>query len=73
MQNSYLHNNKSLDENLDTIRVSQKKYIDKKKVVDINKLLNRVKVNKNNEKKKNITFILSTLSCLSITAYIIFN
>jgi len=73
MQNSYLHNNKSLDEDLDQIKISQRKYIDKKKVVDINKLLNRVKVNKINEKKKNVTFVLSTISCLSITAYIIFS
>tara|TARA_B100000795_G_scaffold107475_1_gene79358 strand:+ start:881 stop:1102 length:222 start_codon:yes stop_codon:yes gene_type:complete len=73
MQNSYLHNNKSLDEDLDQAKISQRKYIDKKKVVDINKLLNRVKVNKIKEKKKNVTFILSTISCLSITAYIIFS
>jgi len=73
MQNRYFHNNKLLNENLNITRVSQKKYIDKKIVVDINKLLNRVKVNKIHEKKKNIAFILSTLSCLSITAYIIFN
>ena len=45
MQNSYFHNNKSLNENLNQTKTSQRKYIDKKKVVDINKLLNRVKVN----------------------------
>ena len=73
MEKNYFHNNRSLDENLNEIRSSQRKYTDKKKVVDINKLLNRVKINESDKKKKNITFILSTLSCLSITAYIIFN
>ena len=73
MQKVYFHNEKSIDQNINTKRLSEAQHISEKQVVDINKLLNRVKVNKNNEKKKNITFILSTLSCLSITAYIIFN
>ena len=73
MQKSYFHNDRSLDENLNQTRTSQRKYTDKKKVVDINKLLNRVKINEIDRKKKNITFILSTLSCLSLTAYIIFS
>ena len=65
MQNSYLHNNKSLDEDLDQTKISQRKYIDKKKVVDINKLLNRVKVNKINEKKR-----MLPLSFLQYRAYL---
>ena len=73
MEKNYFHNDRSLDENLNEIRTSQRKYTDKKKVVDINKLLNRVKINEIDRKKKNITFILSTLSCLSLTAYIIFS
>jgi len=73
MQKSYFHNDRSLDENLNQTRTSQRKYTDKKKVVDINKLLNRVKINEIDRKKKNITFIFSTLSCLSLTAYIIFS
>ena len=73
MEKNYFHNNRLLDENLNEIRSSQRKYTDKKKVVDINKLLNRVKINESDKKKKNITFILCTISCLSLSAYIIFN
>ena len=73
MEKNYFHNNRSLDENLNEIRSSQIKYTDKKKVVDINKLLNRVKINESDKKKKNITFILCKISCLSLSAYIIFN
>ena len=73
MEKNYFHNNRSLNENLNEIRSSKRKYTDKKKVVDINKLLNRVKINESDKKKKNITFILCTISCLSLSAYIIFN
>ena len=52
MQKSYFHNDRSLDENLNQTRTSQRKYTDKKKVVDINKLLNRVKINEIDRKKK---------------------
>ena len=73
MEKNYFHNNRSLDENLNEIRSSQRKYTDKKKVVDINKLLNRVKINESDKKKKNITFIFCTILCLSLSAYIFFN
>jgi len=73
MQNSYFHNNKSLNENLNQTKTFQRKYIDKKKVVDINKLLNRVKANQIKEKKKNIAFIFYTFLCVSFSAYFIFN
>ncbi len=66
MQNSYLHNNKSLDEDLDQTKISQRKYIDKKKVVDINKLLNRVKIDQRNDTKKKIIFYSLTVVALSI-------
>ena len=73
MQKSYFHNKILLEESLEKTNVSQAKKIDKKKVVDINKLLNRVKVNKIYEKKRNIIFTLYTLLGLSLSAYIIFN
>ena len=56
MQKSYFHNDRSLDENLNQTRTSQRKYTDKKKVVDINKLLNRVKINEIDRKKKKYYF-----------------
>jgi len=41
--------------------------------VDINVLLNRVKVDKNKERKKIITSIVSSCLGLCLSAYIIFN
>jgi len=72
MKKNYFHNNKQLYESLDQIKPSQAKYIDTKTVVDINKLLNRVKLNKIDEKKKNVTYIVYTLLGLCFSAYIIF-
>jgi len=72
MKKNYFHNNKQLYESLDQIKPSQAKYIDTKKVVDINKLLNRVKLNKIDEKKKNVTYIVYILLGLCFSAYIIF-
>ncbi len=72
MKKNYFHNNRQLHESLDQIRPSQAKYIDTKTVVDINKLLNRVKLNKIDEKKKNVTYIVYTLLGLCFSAYIIF-
>ena len=43
------------------------------KKVDINILLNKVKIDRNVEKKKNIVFITFILLCLNLSAYIIFN
>ena len=50
---------------------SQKKtipvqYIDQKRTVDINKLLNRVKMDKKNETKRKIIFYSSTILGLSL-------
>jgi len=72
MKKNYFHNNKQLYESLDQIKPSQAKYIDTKTVVDINKLLNRVKLNKIDEKKKNVTYIVYILLGLCFSAYIIF-
>ena len=41
--------------------------------VDINILLNRVKVQKKETIKKNIIFLICTLVGLSVSAYLIFN
>ena len=37
------------------------KYIDQKRIVDINKLLNRVKIDQKNENKKKIIFYCSVV------------
>ena len=54
----YFHNDKSIDQNLNTKRLSGVQPLEKKQVVDINKLLNRVKIDKKNEIKKKSFFIV---------------
>ena len=69
MRKVYFHNEKSIDQNINTKKLSEAQHIGKKQVVDINKLLNRVKINQKNETKKKFIFyslIISGLSLLGI-------
>ena len=52
MLKNVFYNNKKLSENLEKNNLSQVIKRDHREVVDINNLLNRVKINKFNEKKK---------------------
>ena len=52
----YFHNDKSIDQNLNTKRLSGAQHLGEKQVVDINKLLNRVKIEQKNEAKRKIIF-----------------
>jgi hypothetical protein len=62
----YFHNDKSIDQNLNTKRLSGVQPLEKKQVVDINKLLNRVKIDKRNKIKKKIIFYSSTILALGL-------
>ena len=67
MRKVYFHNKKSIDKNINTKRLSEAKQIGERQVVDINKLLNRVKIDQKNESKRKIifyTFIMLGLSLL---------
>ena len=66
MQKVYFHNGKSIDQNTNTKRLSQVQHVVEKQVVDINKLLNRVKIDKKNEIKQKIIFYWSTILGLSL-------
>ena len=66
MLKSYYHNNKSISENKGQKKTIPVKYIDQKRIVDINKLLNRVKIDKKNETKRKIIFYSSTILGLSL-------
>ena len=57
MQKMYFHNDKSIDQNINTKRLSEAQHISKKQVVDINKLLNRVKIDQKNETKQKNHFL----------------
>ena len=66
MRKVYFHNEKPIDQNTNRKRLSETQRISEKQVVDINKLLNRVKIDKKNETKRKIIFyVLSILGlCL---------
>jgi hypothetical protein len=56
MQNSIFHNNKIFKKTLEKKKLSYLQNTNIKVNVDINKLLNRVKIEQNIEKKNKITF-----------------
>ena len=56
MRKVYFHNEKSIDQNINTKRLSEAQHIGERQVVDINKLLNRVKIDQKNETKRKIIF-----------------
>ena len=71
MRNNTFHNGKSLEENFDIKKNTHPSYnIDQKINVDINKLLNRVKMDHKNEKKQKI--ILSVYAILLLSFMTIF-
>ena len=66
MQKVYFHNGKSIDQNINTKRLSEVQYVSKKQVVDVNKLLNRVKIDQKNETKRKIIFYSSAILALTL-------
>ena len=57
---SDITSNKDLKKNIPV------QYIDQKRIVDINKLLNRVKIDKKNETKRQIVFYSSVILALTL-------
>ena len=66
MRKVYFHNGKSIDQNINTKRLSEVNHIGEKQVVDINKLLNRVKIDQKNETKRKIIFYSFIILGLSL-------
>ena len=64
-------NNKSKSESKGRKKNIPVKYIDQKRIVDINKLLNRVKIDQKNETKRKIIFYSATILGLSLIGYLI--
>ena len=60
------HNSKITDENLYKKQRHQTQNLNPKIVVDINKLLNRVKLEEKNETKRKIIFFIFTTIALSL-------
>jgi hypothetical protein len=71
MRKVYFHNGKSIDQNINTKRLSEVQYVSKKQVVDINKLLNRVKIDQKNETKRKIIFYSFIILGLSLLGTLI--
>ena len=62
MQKTYFHDKKHISEKKVQKKTIPLQYIDQKRIVDINKLLNRVKIDQKNETKQKIIFYsLTTL------------
>ena len=71
MPKVYFHNKKSIDQNINTERLSEARQIGEKQVVNINKLLNRVKIDQKNEIKRKIIFYSFTIFGLSLIGTLI--
>ena len=71
MRKGYFHNDKIIDQNINTKRLSEPQYVSEKQVVDINKLLNRIKIDQKNQTKKNFIFYSITILGLSLLGTLI--
>ena len=66
MSKFFFHNHKFANENNNKKELIQSSKTNIKSVVDINILLNRVKLKKKNEKKQKVIFFIFTISAVSI-------
>ena len=57
MQKTYFHDRKHISEKKVNKKTIPLQYIDQKRIVDINKLLNRVKIDQKNETKTKNNFL----------------
>ena len=71
MRKVYFHNGKSIDQNINTKRLSEVQQVSEKQVVDINKLLNRVKIDQKNETNRKFIFYSLTVLSLSLLGTLI--
>ena len=71
MQKNYFHDNKHTSEKDDQKKVITVEQIKQKRIVDINKLLNRVRIEKKNENKKRIIFYSLIILSISTLIYIL--
>ncbi len=71
MQKTYFHDRKHISEKKINKKTIPLQYIDQRRIVDINKLLNRVKIDQKNETKRKIIFYSSTILGLSLLGTLI--
>ena len=71
MQKLAFYKKKSTNQNINEKRLFDAQHTSKKQVVDINKLLNRVKIDKKNETKRKIIFYSLTTFVLGLFSTLI--
>jgi hypothetical protein len=71
MLKTYFQNSQHISENKSQKKTIPTQYIDQKRIVDINKLLNAVRIEKKNETKKKIIFYSSVILTLGLFATLI--
>ena len=71
MQKNYFHDRKHISEKKVNKKTIPLQYIDQKRIVDINKLLNRVKIDQKNETKRKIIFYSFIILGLSLLGNLI--
>ena len=71
MQKTYFHDRKHTSEKKVHKKTIPVQYIDQKRIVDINKLLNRVKIDQKNERKRKIIFYSLTILALGLFSTLI--
>ena len=71
MQKTYFHDKKHISEKKVQKKTIPLQYIDQKRIVDINKLLNSVKIDQKNETKRKIIFYSSIVLGLSLLGTLI--
>ena len=71
MQKAYFHDSKHSGEKKVQKKTIPLQYIDQNRIVDINKLLNRVKIDQKNETKRKIIFYSFVILGLSLLGTLI--
>ena len=71
MYKTYFHDKKHISEKKVQKKTIPLQHIDQKRIVDINKLLNRVKIDQKNETKQKIIFYSFTVLGLSLLGTLI--
>ena len=66
MQKTYFHDGKHISEKKVQKKTIPLQYIDQKRIVDINKILNRVRIDEKNETKRKIIFYSLTTLALGL-------
>ena len=71
MQKTYFHDSKHHSEKKVQKKIIPLQYVDQKRIVDINRLLNRVKIDQKNETKRKIIFYSLTTLTLGLFSALI--